>query len=237
MTRHYLRSDFFSWWKITRWKLAISSRSRQLLVLHQYLVDCLRPFFHVPTRPFPAMHWPAIWYCRPAVTKIMLPNPVLCLVLGLFGLLQTSCVMSTVDRQHRRSSRQRESVPQTHSIHPSQVPIDATSVPIVVLRKALNDVRNHQELLSDLDFVDVSDDKIKRLFKNATRYDATEIIYPPRALRRTDKQIREFFNLRDQSKRRLRSKHVRMISSIHPPPSNILILFIVESWIQMTNRL
>jgi hypothetical protein len=162
----------------------------------------------------------------------MLPNSVLlCLVLGLFSLMQTSCVMSTVDRQHQRSSRQRESIPQTCSVHPSQVPIDATSVPIVVLRKALNDVRNHQWLLLDLDFPDVSDDKIKRLFKNATRYNETKIIYPPRALHRTDKQIREFFNLRDQSKRRLRSKHVsvRTISSIHPPPSSILILFIVES--------
>ena len=112
----------------------------------------------------------------------------------------------------RRSARQSsgdvsESPPV--SKHPADAPIDASSMPWYALTRYWENQRNDCELMSRLDFVNLPDERIIRLFAQKESTTIKELIKEllPPARRRTGAQIREFVRVSKEGKKDLHNKY------------------------------
>jgi hypothetical protein len=111
--------------------------------------------------------------------------------------------MSNSTAPTRQSRRQVSSdnapnfAPVSRHLHPS--PIDANTVLITRLTDAVSNITSNRDFLSQLDFVNITDEKLRLLFYNPARhsdrcFDADgSFIFPPKALRRNYKDIKAFF--------------------------------------------
>jgi hypothetical protein len=103
--------------------------------------------------------------------------------------------------RRRNSSSSSKEPPTLISRHPYHTPIDAMTMTSRDLAEVVRDAKTHSKLLSQLDFVNATDAKLHTLFvcgndrviKRSLSKDKS-IIHPPIALRRTAKQIREFYD-------------------------------------------
>ena len=121
--------------------------------------------------------------------------------------------MSSTDPPRRRSSRGSSRGPTNPtSRHPSSTPVDASNIPIQRLIELTRDGRARHEITQHLDFVNCSNDRIRRIFYKdsydaRSRDDEGNIKYPIQAIRRTANEIRNFYKAGPNQKDEMNKLH------------------------------
>jgi hypothetical protein len=116
-------------------------------------------------------------------------------------------------RPHRSRGRSSGISHPLISRHPSETPIDATSLQLRHIREIIANQAQNQLILHDLDFVDMGGEMMINLFYNRQRHEKRfldgdgTIILPPMAQRRTSSQIIAFVELGKKQKQEVLAKY------------------------------
>jgi hypothetical protein len=169
-----------------------------VLLLSQYRFTKTRNTFILLSRAFGGLICTAISNFSLAQGIESPPTSAIFHFVGEFTSDTSTSKMADNQRRSRRRSREPQ---QQISRHPRNPSIDATSMDSCTLAEVVRDAKKHSTLLAHthIDFAHVTDAKLytlflsgnERLLQRSTSNGA--IIHPPIALRRTAKQIRDFY--------------------------------------------